>query len=36
MKPDGTLRKLLKVEKLNELNFKAKINLIDGLKQLHI
>ena len=30
-KPDGTLRKLLDSSKINNLNFKPKISLIDGL-----
>ena len=31
-KPDGTPRKLLDVSKINSLGWKAKINLIDGIK----
>ena len=31
-KPDGTMRKLLNVEKINKLGWKASINLNDGLK----
>ena len=31
-KPDGTPRKLLDVSKLNEAGWRAKINLVDGVK----
>ena len=31
-KPDGTYRKLLDVSKINNLQWKAKINLTDGIK----
>ena len=30
-KPDGTLRKLLDIEKIQKLGWKSKINLNDGL-----
>ena len=30
--PDGTYRKLLDVSKINNLQWKAKINLTDGIK----
>jgi GDP-L-fucose synthase len=34
-KPDGTPRKLLDTEKLNTLGWRARINLIDGLKDAY-
>ena len=34
-KPDGTLRKLTDVSKLNELGWKHKINLNDGIKKMY-
>ncbi|WP_298488381.1 GDP-L-fucose synthase [uncultured Maribacter sp.] len=34
-KPDGTLRKLTDVTKLNELGWKHKINLNDGIKKMY-
>ncbi len=35
-KPDGTLRKLLNVTKLNKLGWKASVNLEDGLKSTYL
>lgn len=32
-KPDGTPRKLLDVTKLNEAGWRAKINLVEGVKK---
>jgi GDP-L-fucose synthase len=34
-KPDGTPRKLLDVSKINELGWKAKISLNDGIKRVY-
>ena len=34
-KPDGTPRKLMDVTKINELGWRAKINLKDGIKQVY-
>ena len=35
-KPDGTPRKLLDVSKLNEAGWRAKINLVDGVKTTYL
>ncbi len=32
-KPDGTLRKLMDIKKINNLGWIAKINLIEGIKK---
>ena len=34
-KPDGTPRKLLDVKKLNEAGWRAKINLVEGVKSTY-
>ena len=34
-KPDGTPRKLMDVSRLNALGFRARIGLVDGLRQVH-
>ena len=34
-KPDGTMQKLLNVEKLNNLGWKAKIELNEGIKEVY-
>ena len=34
-KPDGTPRKLLDVTKLNEAGWRAKINLVEGVKNTY-
>lgn len=34
-KPDGTPRKLLDVAKLNEVGWKTKIGLVDGVKSTY-
>ena len=35
-KPDGTLQKLLDVSKLNDLGWKEKIELNNGIKDVYI